>query len=62
MFLLTTTFGELTFSKAANPSSGVNGFTNVAICVASSSKQALIASNWEGWINGSSPWIFTITS
>ena len=45
IFLLTTTFGEFTFSKASNPSSGVKGFTKVAICVAESSKQAFTASS-----------------
>ena len=51
-FLLTTTFGEFTFSKTANGSSAVKGFTNVAICVVGSSKQAFTALSCEGWIKG----------
>ena len=53
--MLSTTFGELTFSSTANGSSAVKGFTNVAICVVGSSKQAFTAFTWEGWMKGSSP-------
>lgn len=48
--LFSTTFGELTFSSTANGSSAVKGFTNVAICVVGSSKQAFTAFSWEGWM------------
>lgn len=60
--LLSTTFGEFTFSSASKPLSTVKGFTRVAIWVAGSSKHALTACNCEGWMKGSSPWIFTTTS
>ena len=41
--LLTTTFGELTFSNIVKPSVGVKGFTSVAIPTDTSSKHALMA-------------------
>ena len=62
MFLSSTTFGEFTFSSASKPLSTVKGFTRVAIWVAGTSKHALTACNCEGWMKGSSPWIFTTTS